>query len=181
MNTDELRKVAEAALANIGTLPLCEIWMAGAIRHCQRNLEFDVEDGANEPDRYAGTSLARLANSLPAILALLDRLAALEAERDKAAGEVDGAAAFAHSFVLLNSGNVELAEGVRDYILARTRPAAEGGREALRLFVGAAYPVATEINARGHNWCEAYLDEALALGIAALADQPASDAPERGR
>ncbi|WP_332774488.1 hypothetical protein, partial [Pseudomonas sp. ESBL1] len=36
-------------------------------------------------------------------------------------------------------------------------------REALRAFVGAAYPVANQINERGHNWSEAYLDEALAL------------------
>lgn len=34
--------------------------------------------------------------------------------------------------------------------------------ELLRLFVGAAYPVAKEINPRGHNWSEAYLDQALA-------------------
>ncbi len=33
--------------------------------------------------------------------------------------------------------------------------------EALRLFQGAAYPVAEAINPRGHNWCEAYLDQAL--------------------
>ncbi len=41
--------------------------------------------------------------------------------------------------------------------------------EALRAFIGAAYPVAGEINPRGHNWSEAYLDEALALAKAALA------------
>lgn len=34
--------------------------------------------------------------------------------------------------------------------------------EALRAFVGAAYPVANVINSRGHNWSEAYLDRALA-------------------
>lgn len=33
-------------------------------------------------------------------------------------------------------------------------------REALRIFVGCAYPVALEINARGYNWSEAYLDQA---------------------
>ncbi|MDT9643588.1 hypothetical protein [Pseudomonas sp. JV245A] len=40
--------------------------------------------------------------------------------------------------------------------------------KALRAFVGAAYPVASEINKRGYNWCEAYLDDALALARAAL-------------
>ena len=33
--------------------------------------------------------------------------------------------------------------------------------EALRLFVSAACPVSTEINPRGYNWCEPYLDDAL--------------------
>lgn len=47
-------------------------------------------------------------------------------------------------------------------------------REALRAFVGAAYPVASQINERGHNWSEAYLDEALALARAALERKPSS-------
>lgn len=34
-------------------------------------------------------------------------------------------------------------------------------RGIVRLFTGAAYPVAPEINERGHNWSEAYLDQAL--------------------
>lgn len=34
--------------------------------------------------------------------------------------------------------------------------------EALRIFVGCAYPVSPEINPRGHNWSEGWLDEALA-------------------
>jgi hypothetical protein len=41
-------------------------------------------------------------------------------------------------------------------------------REALRIFVGCAYPVSTEIDPRGHRWSEAYLDQALEIGIAAL-------------
>lgn len=45
-------------------------------------------------------------------------------------------------------------------------------REALRAFVGAAYPVTNQINERGHNWSEAYLDEALALARAALEHKP---------
>lgn len=32
---------------------------------------------------------------------------------------------------------------------------------ALRLFVAASYPVSTEIDKRGHRWCEAWLDDAL--------------------
>ena len=43
-------------------------------------------------------------------------------------------------------------------------------RAALRMFMGAAYPVADEINKRGYNWSEAYLDEALAEARAALAE-----------
>lgn len=34
--------------------------------------------------------------------------------------------------------------------------------DVLRLFVGAAYPVSTQIDPRGYRWCEAYLDQALA-------------------
>lgn len=37
----------------------------------------------------------------------------------------------------------------------------EALREGLRLFDHAAHPVATEINPRGYDWCEAYLDGAL--------------------
>lgn len=36
-------------------------------------------------------------------------------------------------------------------------------REALRAFIGSAYPVSRDINERGYNWSEAYLDQALAL------------------
>lgn len=43
----------------------------------------------------------------------------------------------------------------------------EMAAELLRLFVGAAYPVAAEINPRGYNWSEAYLDQALAAYRAA--------------
>lgn len=41
-------------------------------------------------------------------------------------------------------------------------------REALRAFVVAAYPVANQLSERGHNWSEAYLDEALLLARTAL-------------
>ena len=34
-------------------------------------------------------------------------------------------------------------------------------REIIRLFTGSAYPVSQEINERGYNWSEAYLDLAL--------------------
>ena len=49
--------------------------------------------------------------------------------------------------------------------------------KALRAFVGAAYPVASEIKKRGYNWCESYLDEALVLAQAALstAAKPEAD------
>lgn len=40
---------------------------------------------------------------------------------------------------------------------------------ALRCFVGCAYPVASSINIRGHAWCEAYLDEALKIANEAIA------------
>jgi hypothetical protein len=40
--------------------------------------------------------------------------------------------------------------------------AAEGETDALRLFMGAAVPCVKSIDPRGYQWCEAYLDEALA-------------------
>lgn len=45
-------------------------------------------------------------------------------------------------------------------------------RAALRIFVGCAYPVSATINQRGHNWCEAYLDQALDTARAALQAKP---------
>lgn len=44
--------------------------------------------------------------------------------------------------------------------------------EALRLMIGAATPVATEIDARGYAWSEAYLDQALPTAREALAPSP---------
>lgn len=43
-------------------------------------------------------------------------------------------------------------------------------QQALRAFIGAAYPVCTSINPRGYNWSEAYLDQALSLALAATPD-----------
>lgn len=48
-------------------------------------------------------------------------------------------------------------------------------REALRIFIGCAYPVSTEIDLRGHRWSEAYLDQALETARAALAAVPQSE------
>jgi hypothetical protein len=48
----------------------------------------------------------------------------------------------------------------------------EGLREALQAFTGAAYPVSHQINSRGYNWSQAYLDEALALASVALQAEP---------
>lgn len=39
---------------------------------------------------------------------------------------------------------------------------------ALRIFVGAACPVSTDIDPRGHSWSEAYLDQALDFGHKAI-------------
>lgn len=46
-----------------------------------------------------------------------------------------------------------------------------GADEVLRLFMGAAYPVALEINPRGYNWCEAYLDQARAAAMSAATEK----------
>jgi hypothetical protein len=67
----EIASQLEALMGEIGTLPLSEQWMYAAIRHCQRNMDFDTDDGGNEPDRYAGTALCQIANILPEIIAAL--------------------------------------------------------------------------------------------------------------
>lgn len=41
--------------------------------------------------------------------------------------------------------------------------------KALRMFERAAYPVSDTINARGYNWSEAYLDQALQVARATIA------------
>ncbi|HBP5690610.1 TPA: hypothetical protein L6B06_11535 [Pseudomonas aeruginosa] len=41
--------------------------------------------------------------------------------------------------------------------------------EALRIMVNACYPVSTEISDKGHEWCIAYLDQALPVARAAIA------------
>ena len=41
-------------------------------------------------------------------------------------------------------------------------------RAALRLFIGAAYPVDISIDPRGHRWSEAYLDQALTAALGAI-------------
>jgi hypothetical protein len=61
-----------------------------------------------------------------------------------------------------------------DAILAALRQH-EQMREALGLFTKSAYPVCASINPRGHNWCEAYLDEALKNAVA-LATKDSTDA-----
>jgi len=67
---DDLIKKLEELEAGFN-LPICPSWMYTAVRHCQRNVDIDVEDGFNEPDRYDGTYIAELVNMLPSIIAAL--------------------------------------------------------------------------------------------------------------
>jgi len=64
----DLIKRLEDILTNIGKQPISEDWMYSSIRHCQRNMDFDCEDGTNEPDRQSGTDIAKLINMLPEII-----------------------------------------------------------------------------------------------------------------
>lgn len=56
----------------------------------------------------------------------------------------------------------------RAYVTAEEWAQLREAVTALRLLKGCAHPVAESINPRGHNWCEAYLDEALPIANAAL-------------
>jgi hypothetical protein len=76
---EELVALIDASLPGLGALPLSRDWMDSAIRHCQRNMDFDFEAGVdgtdykdgNEPERYAGTPMAELLNAIPEIRAQL--------------------------------------------------------------------------------------------------------------
>jgi hypothetical protein len=56
---------------------------------------------------------------------------------------------------------------MQDELVARIA----GMHAALRQFVGAQYPVATEIDPRGYAWSETYLDQALVIARNALSTQ----------
>ena len=54
--------------------------------------------------------------------------------------------------------------------------------EALRSFMGAAYPVSTDIDPRGYRWSEVYLDQARSAALAAAEAQPTeTDAEKEAR
>lgn len=81
IDTDKLRAISL-------NLPLSEGWMHEAIRHCQRNMDFGHDDEGNQPDRYDGTDLARLANMLPAILAMAEDRDRSEKHRNDLADKI---------------------------------------------------------------------------------------------
>lgn len=70
----------------------------------------------------------------------------------------------------LNDGNAQPSTIQLINDMATALEALRAERDALRLFMGAAYPVAPEINPRGYNWSEAYLDQALDAARKALGD-----------
>ena len=67
--TDLIKKL-EALEADLN-LPFCPVWMYEAVRHCQRNMDLEVEDGFNEPGRHDGAAIGELVNMLPTIIAAL--------------------------------------------------------------------------------------------------------------
>jgi hypothetical protein len=71
-NEAEMVGRLRADLESVGFLPLCERWMYEVIRHGDRNMDVDVEDGFNSPDRYAGEPIARIVNAMPALLDQLE-------------------------------------------------------------------------------------------------------------
>lgn len=77
---DELIGRLEKAQADIGLLPVDPQWMSDAVRHCQRNMDLDVQEGFQEPDRYAGGPMAAVINALPEIIAALRARASKDGE-----------------------------------------------------------------------------------------------------
>lgn len=67
--SDSLREALKPLLAGLqGSLPICPSWMYEAVRHCQRNMDFEAHDGFHEPDRHSGVEIAKVVNLLPDIL-----------------------------------------------------------------------------------------------------------------
>ncbi len=68
--------------------PWCPEYLYSAIRHVQRNCDFecfdhqgDAADDCNQPNRYDGRPLAAIRNAVPAMLDEIERLRAQEAVR----------------------------------------------------------------------------------------------------
>ncbi|HCF6051219.1 hypothetical protein ISH39_03300 [Pseudomonas aeruginosa] len=68
--------------------------------------------------------------------------------------------------IVIASYNRQIPEGEAN---AKLLAAAPELLEALRIMVNACHPVSTEISDKGHEWCTAYLDQALPLARAAIA------------
>lgn len=123
---------------------------------------------------------AELAESDRAFVAVSRKLAERDALFARILGKRDSCAAsywFDEIQALLSAsaapskiGSSELSGAESSAPVGRDEPA--DMKDALRAFVGAAYPVAHQINKRGHNWSEAYLDEALVLARATLGRMP---------
>lgn len=88
-----------------------------------------------------------------------------EDERHPRPAWVDGA-----GHIPANPTHVRVApadiEAATDKALDGVLAAAANLAAALRLFLGAAYPVSTDIDPRGYRWSEAYLDQARAAALA---------------
>lgn len=67
---ETLAKV-EAALTVIGALPFDPVWFYEVVRHGQRNMDLDVEEGFNEPEQQHGDKIAEILNAIPTLLAAL--------------------------------------------------------------------------------------------------------------
>ncbi len=72
---------------------------------------------------------------------------------------------------VVRNGGYDLNPSMRAVVAALTPP--EGyvlvPVDLLRMVIGCAYPVSTDINQRGYAWSEAYLDQVLPCVKAALA------------
>lgn len=57
----------------IGASNLCDQWMYSAIRHCERNMDFEIDDQKDLPDRQCGGEIARLLNAVPTLIAMAEQ------------------------------------------------------------------------------------------------------------
>lgn len=91
--SDDVTKALAKLEADVDqiTKPLSPSWMAGGIRHLNRNVDYeafwsqdDQDSGDGDaPDRYEGKHMARVLNAAPALLAIARAAAELmQAMRD---------------------------------------------------------------------------------------------------
>ena len=74
--TDAMIELLASWLGEIGPLPIDPDWTYTVIRHGNRNMDLDIAEGFNEPERQCGAAFAHIINMMPAVIERLAMQAA---------------------------------------------------------------------------------------------------------